>query len=104
MPYLLGTDPQGRDMFSAILYGSRISLLIGAASVLLAAAIGIVVGLLAGYYGGLLDNLLMRIGDTVLSLPTLLIAILFNAICKELLPGDLREYLAPGSWCCRSRR
>lgn len=96
MPYLLGTDPQGRDIFSAILYGSRISLLIGAASVLLAAAVGIVVGLLAGYYGGFLDNLLMRIGDTVLSLPTLLIAILFNAVCKELLPSDLREYLAPG--------
>lgn len=96
MPFLLGTDPQGRDVFSAILYGSRISLVIGAASVVLAAALGILVGLLAGYHGGFLDNLLMRIGDTVLSLPTLLIAILFNAVCKELLPGSLREFLAPG--------
>lgn len=95
-PYLLGTDPQGRDVFSAILYGSRISLIIGVASVILAAAIGICAGLIAGYRGGWLDSLLMRMGDTVLSLPTILIAILFNAILKELLPPDLREFLAPG--------
>ena len=96
LPYLLGTDPQGRDVFSAILYGSRISLVIGIASVALATLLGIAMGLLAGYHGGWLDNLLMRIGDTVLSLPTLLIAILFNAVCKQLLPGEMRELLAPG--------
>ena len=96
LPYLLGTDPQGRDVFSAILYGSRISLVIGLASVALATLLGIAMGLLAGYHGGFLDNLLMRIGDTVLSLPTLLIAILFNAVCRQLLPGEMRELLAPG--------
>ncbi|MFO1072360.1 MAG: ABC transporter permease [Geminicoccaceae bacterium] len=96
LPFLLGTDPQGRDVFSAILYGSRISLVIGLASVALATLLGIAMGLLAGYHGGWLDNLLMRIGDTVLSLPTLLIAILFNAVCRQLLPGDMRELLAPG--------
>jgi peptide/nickel transport system permease protein len=96
LPYLLGTDPQGRDVLSAILYGSRVSLLIGLAAVALSATIGVVAGLLAGYHGGFLGNLIMRVGDTVLSLPTLLIAILFNAIFRTLLPSDLREFLAPG--------
>ena len=95
MPYILGTDPQGRDVFSAILYGSRVSLLIGVASVVLSAVIGIVAGLMAGFHGGLVSNLIMRVGDTVLSLPTLLIAILFNAVFRTILPTNLREFLAP---------
>ena len=90
-PYLLGTDPQGRDVLSAILYGSRISLVIGLSSVLLAMTIGVTVGLVAGFFGGRLDNLLMRLGDTVLSIPTLLVAILVSAVFRELLPAGLRD-------------
>ena len=90
-PYLLGTDTQGRDLLSAILYGSRISIIIGIASVLLSMAVGLSLGLIAGYFGGLIDNLLMRIGDILLSIPTILIAILVSAVFRELLPAGLRE-------------
>ncbi|MDZ7908940.1 MAG: ABC transporter permease [Gemmobacter sp.] len=90
-PYLLGTDTQGRDILSAILYGSRISILIGIASVVFALVIGIGTGLVAGYYGGFIENALMRVGDILLSIPTILIAILVSAIVRELLPPNLRE-------------
>jgi peptide/nickel transport system permease protein len=95
-PYLLGTDTQGRDILSAILYGSRISILIGIASVLLALVVGIGSGLVAGYYGGLIENLLMRVGDILLSIPTILIAILVSAIVREMLPANLRDVGAAG--------
>ena len=91
LPYLLGTDTQGRDLLSAILYGSSISVIIGLASVLLSMAVGLYLGLIAGYFGGLIDNLLMRIGDILLSIPTILIAILVSAVFRELLPAGLRE-------------
>lgn len=94
-PYLLGTDVQGRDVFSAILYGSRVSLMIGFASVLASMAIGIAVGLTSGYAGGRVDNLLMRTGDLVLSIPTLLVAILVSAVFRELLPAGMRDAFAP---------
>ena len=93
-PFLLGTDPQGRDVFSAILYGTRISLIIGFSAVVVSMAIGVTLGLVAGFYGGRIDNLLMRFGDTVLSIPTLLMAILVSAIFRELLPPPLREPFA----------
>jgi peptide/nickel transport system permease protein len=93
-PFLLGTDPQGRDVFSAILYGTRVSLVIGFAAVMVSMAIGVSLGLAAGFYGGRIDNLLMRFGDTVLSIPTLLMAILVSAIFRELLPPPLREPFA----------
>ena len=93
-PFVLGTDPQGRDVLSAILYGTRISLLIGLASVVVSMLIGISIGLTAGYFGGRIDNFLMRIGDTVLSIPTLLMAILVSAIFRELLPPAYREAFA----------
>ena len=93
-PFLLGTDPQGRDVLSAILYGTRVSLIIGAASVLASMAIGVTIGLVAGFHGGAIDNLLMRLADTVLSIPTLLMAILVSAIFRELLPPSLREPFA----------
>lgn len=96
MPYLLGTDTQGRDVLSAILYGSRVSLIIGVASVAVSLSIGIMVGLTAGFFGGWADNLLMRIGDTLLSIPTLLVAILVSAVFRELLPPFLREAFAAG--------
>jgi peptide/nickel transport system permease protein len=95
-PFLLGTDPQGRDVLSTILYGTRVSLIIGLASVLLSMMIGVTIGLLAGYHGGWIDNLLMRLADTVLSIPTLLMAILVSALFREMLPPGLREPFAAG--------
>mgnify|MGYP002338267264 CR=1 FL=1 len=90
-PYLLGTDTQGRDMLSAILYGTRISIFIGIASVALSLVIGMSAGLVAGYFGGFVDNLLMRIGDVTLSIPTILVAILVSTVVRQMLPADLRE-------------
>ena len=91
MPYLLGTDTQGRDMLSAILYGTRISIVIGMASVVLSLAIGMTAGLVAGYFGGFIDNLLMRIGDITLSIPTILVAILVSTVVRQMLPEYLRD-------------
>ena len=93
-PFLLGTDPQGRDVLSAILYGTRISLVIGLASVAASMAIGVSVGLAAGFFGGRVDDLLMRVGDTMLSIPTLLMAILVSALFREVLPPALRDPFA----------
>ncbi|MCZ7485936.1 MULTISPECIES: ABC transporter permease [Rhizobium/Agrobacterium group] len=90
-PYLLGTDTQGRDMLSAILYGTRISIVIGVASVALSLVIGMTAGLVAGYFGGFADNLLMRIGDITLSIPTILVAILVSTVVRQMLPDSLRE-------------
>ncbi|WP_378941029.1 ABC transporter permease [Mesorhizobium sp. ANAO-SY3R2] len=90
-PYLIGTDTQGRDMLSAILYGTRISIVIGLASVALSLLIGMTAGLVAGFFGGFVDNILMRIGDITLSIPTILIAILVSTVVRQLLPADLRE-------------
>ncbi|MDK3019072.1 ABC transporter permease [Pseudodonghicola flavimaris] len=93
-PYLLGTDTQGRDILSAILYGSRISLIIGFASVLLALSVGLALGLVAGYFGGWIDNVIMRLGDVLLSMPFILIAILITAIAAASLPAGLKDVLA----------
>ena len=90
-PYLLGTDTQGRDMLSVMLYGTRTSVMIGIASVAFSLLIGLSFGLIAGYFGGFVDNILMRIGDVVLSIPTILIAILVSAVVRQMLPPDLRE-------------
>ena len=76
--FLLGTDDQGRDLLSAIMYGTRISLAVGFASVALAAAIGITLGLLSGYLGGLTDAVIMRIADVQLTFPAILIALLID--------------------------
>jgi peptide/nickel transport system permease protein len=94
--FLLGTDNQGRDVLSAILYGSRISLVIGIATVAVSFSIGILIGLTAGYFGGRIDNLLMRIGDTILSIPTILVAILVTSVFRQILPASLREAAAAG--------
>ncbi|MEZ2223551.1 ABC transporter permease [Rhizobium sp. RCC_161_2] len=90
-PYLLGTDLQGRDVLSAILYGSRASIVIGAASVAVSLAVGATLGLVAGYYGKWADGLLMRAGDVLLSMPTMLIAILVSAMARQMLPPGLRD-------------
>jgi peptide/nickel transport system permease protein len=78
--YLLGTDDQGRDILSAILYGTRASLLIGVASVLLATALGVTLGLLAGYAGGRLDSAIMRVADVQLTFPAILTALLIDGV------------------------
>jgi len=93
-PYVLGTDTQGRDILSAILYGSRISLVIGFSSVLLALSVGLSLGLVAGYFGGWIDNVIMRVGDVLLSMPFILIAILITAMATAALPPALKDVLA----------
>jgi peptide/nickel transport system permease protein len=80
--YPLGSDEQGRDVLSAILYGSRISLIVGAASVALSLVIGIGLGLLAGYVGGRVDAIIMRIADVQLSFPAILIALLIDGVAR----------------------
>jgi peptide/nickel transport system permease protein len=88
-PFLLGTDEQGRDVLSAILYGLRISLAVGLLGMLLAATIGITLGLVAGYVGGAVDSVIMRIADVQLTFPAILIALLVNGIAKSVLGNKL---------------
>ncbi len=85
---LLGTDDQGRDVLSTILYGSRISLLVGVASVVLAIVLGVGLGLLSGYIGGRLDAFIMRVADVQLSFPAILIALLIDGVARAALPRD----------------
>lgn len=92
--YLLGTDSQGRDLFSTLLYGARVSLVIGLASVLLAMFIGIGLGLLSGYLGGQLDAVIMRIADVQLSFPAILIALLIDGVARAAIPSALHENIA----------
>jgi len=92
--FLLGTDNQGRDVLSAILYGSRISLAVGFISVALAMAFGIMLGLLSGYFGGSIDAIFMRIADVMLSFPTILVALLVSGIVRSALPREMHENAA----------
>ena len=87
--FLLGTDMQGRDVLSAMLYGGRISLLVGLGAVALSTAIGLIIGLLAGYFGGLTDTILMRIAEIQFAFPPILIALLLNGILKTAMPADV---------------
>ncbi len=86
--YWLGTDLQGRDLWSALLHGSRISILVGLASVALSLLIGVSLGLVAGFIGGRLDALIMRIADIQLSFPSILVALLIDGVGKALLPKN----------------
>ena len=88
-PFLLGTDEQGRDVFSAILYGLRISLAVGVLGVLFSGALGIILGLIAGYVGGAVDGLIMRIADVQLTFPAILIALLVNGVVKSVFGNRL---------------
>ncbi|MFW5721750.1 MAG: ABC transporter permease [Desulfohalobiaceae bacterium] len=92
--FLLGTDSQGRDMFSTMLYGMRVSILIGFGAVALQAVIGILIGLTAGYRGGRLDALLMRVADVQLSFSTYMVAIFFGAIFQAAFGMGAYEDLA----------
>ena len=85
--YLLGTDEQGRDVLSALMYGARISLLVGGASVLLSLLIGVTLGLISGYLGGRIDALIMRTCDVMLSFPSILIALLIAGVGRALFPN-----------------
>jgi len=85
--YLLGTDSQGRDILSALMYGARISLVVGFASVVLSVVIGVSLGLLAGFSGGWVDTALMRLCDVMLSFPPILIALLIAGVGRALFPN-----------------
>lgn len=94
--FLLGTDAQGRDLFSAILYGTRISLLVGILAVVIQATIGVPLGLLAGYVGGWADSLVTRAADIQLSLSTLMMAIIVMALFRAGLGGEaLSRFAVP---------
>ena len=85
--YLLGTDDQGRDILSALMFGARISLAVGFASVLLSVVIGVTLGLLAGFLGGWVDAVLMRLCDVMLSFPAILVALLIAGVGRALFPN-----------------
>ncbi|HTS22228.1 MAG TPA: ABC transporter permease [Casimicrobiaceae bacterium] len=92
--YLLGTDDQGRDVLSAIMFGTRISLLVGALAVALSVAMGVSLGLASGYSGGRVDAFIMRAADVQLSFPAILIALLIDGVARAVLPRSAHSDLA----------
>ncbi len=85
--YLLGTDDQGRDILSALMYGARISLFVGAAAVALSVLVGVGLGLLSGFVGGKLDAFIMRVCDVMLSFPAILVALLIDGVGRAMFPN-----------------
>ena len=85
--YLLGTDDQGRDILSALMYGARISLLVGVASVVLSLVVGVGLGLLSGFAGGKVDAFIMRVCDVMLSFPSILVALLIDGVGRAMFPN-----------------
>lgn len=92
--FILGTDDQGRDVLSTILFGLRVSLFVGITAVLFAMVLGVTLGLIAGYVGGWIDGLIMRIADVQLTFPSIMVAMLLYGIGKGILPPDLRDEMA----------
>ncbi len=92
--YVLGTDDQGRDVLSAIMYGARVSLLVGLSATIFATLLGVTLGLLAGYVGGALDSLLMRICDIQLTFPSILVALLVDGVVRAALPREVHAEIA----------
>jgi len=92
--YLLGTDNQGRDILSTIMYGARVSLGVGLASVLFSVLLGVSAGLVSGYFGGRIDAVMMRIADVQLSFPAILIALLIDGVARVTLPSDRHDSIA----------
>ena len=90
----LGTDDQGRDLLSAIIFGLRVSLFVGLTAVILAMVLGVSLGLLAGYHGGWADSLIMRAADIQVTFPSILIAMLIFGVARGLLPPSMRDELA----------
>jgi peptide/nickel transport system permease protein len=91
--FLLGTDDQGRDMISSILYGARLSLIIGVSAMIIATTLGVGLGLAAGYFGGRFDALIMRLADIQLALPAILTALLIDGIARGILPPEMQQDL-----------
>ncbi len=92
--FFLGTDDQGRDILSTIMYGSRISLTVGIASVIFSMIVGITLGLISGYAGGKIDAFIMRVADIQLSFPAILIALLLDGVARGIFPSDLHNELS----------
>ena len=92
--YLLGTDNQGRDILSTIMYGARVSLGVGLASVLFSLLLGVSAGLVSGYFGGPIDAVMMRVADVQLSFPAILIALLIDGLARVALPSDRHDAIA----------
>ncbi|MGI9383985.1 MAG: ABC transporter permease [Methyloligellaceae bacterium] len=92
--FLLGTDDQGRDVLSTIMFGSRVSLIVGFCAVIFSVVLGVGVGLLAGYLGGWIETVVMRLADVQLTIPAILVALMIDGIARILVPLHLRDVMA----------
>jgi peptide/nickel transport system permease protein len=92
--FFLGTDDQGRDVFSTILYGMRVSLFVGVAAVTLGLTLGVIAGLVSGYFGGWTETLIMRLADVQLTFPSIMVAMLIFGVAKGFTPIEYRDQMA----------
>jgi len=92
--FLLGTDDQGRDILSVIMYGARISLLVGFAAVIFSMVLGVSLGVLSGYVGGWIETLTMRLADIQLTIPSILVALMVDGLSRTMVPSEVREEVA----------